>query len=117
VVLNISARPELLRAALRGLVAVNREVLRGTDLPALYDSGVRYQAEGLGAEEWQRADQVFARGRGDCEDLASWRVAELQLAGELDATVDVVQTGPRKFHAVVRRADGTQEDPSRLLRR
>ena len=115
--LNVKARPQFLRAALRGLTAVNREVLREGQLPSIYASGVRYQPEALGQENWQRADETFARGFGDCEDLATWRAAELQLDGEVGAYADVVQTGARKYHAVVRRADGSIEDPSRALKR
>jgi len=106
----------MMRAALRGLTAVNREVLREGNLPALYDSGVRYKPEGLGMENWQRADETFARGCGDCEDLACYRAAELNLAGELGAFADVIKTGSRRYHAIVRRDDGSAEDPSRILR-
>jgi len=105
-----------LKAAVLGLVALNRAVLRSQNLPPLYQSGVTYRPEGLGRERWLRADEVFAEDHGDCEDLAAWRVAELQVAGELGASVDIERTGTRKYHAVVRRADGTREDPSRILR-
>lgn len=115
--IDIPPRPEYLRAAVLGLVGVNRLVLRERRLPPLYASGVVYRAEALGSEHWQRADQVLRAGYGDCEDLAAWRVAELQEAGELLATVDVVKTGPRKYHARVMRASGAVEDPSRDLRR
>lgn len=112
---TIAARPEHLRAALLGLVALNRVILAERPLPPLYESGVGYRAEVLGSEEWQSADQVYSRKEGDCEDLAAWRAAELQLGGELGATVDVVKTGARKYHAVVVRGDGSYEDPTRIL--
>lgn len=115
--LKVPARAGAIRGAVLGLVALNRDVLRNSQLPPLYRSGVRYQAEELGSERWLTADEVFAKGRGDCEDLAAWRVAELQLAGELDASVDIARTGNRRFHARVLRANGAIEDPSRILSR
>jgi hypothetical protein len=114
VTLNVPASRALLGAASQGLVAINREVLRQTELPRLYDSGVRYEPEKRHRERWQNALEVFGAGKGDCEDLAAWRVAELQLRGE-PAAVKVVRTGPRRFHAIVRRGDGSYEDPSKVL--
>jgi len=58
--------------------------------------------------------QTYARGGGDCEDLAAWRAAELRIAGE-PARVVVVRSAPGVLHAVVRRANGRIEDPSRRL--
>ena len=105
-----------LGALSKGLVALNREMLRREPLPPLYSraAGVRYKPEGKGRERWQNAHEVFGAGVGDCEDLACWRVAELQNAGE-PALVKIVRTGPRRFHAVVLRGDGTYEDPSKIL--
>ncbi len=114
---NVRPRARHLRAALRGLTAVNRLILREQPLPALYDSGVRYRPEALGREEWWRADEVWRHKYGDCEDLACWRAAELQNAGEIGAYADVVKLRPRRYHAVVRRERGDIEDPSRILRR
>ena len=47
--------------------------------PLLYRSGVVYRREPT--EEWLDAGQVIDRGEGDCEDLASWRAAELVARG------------------------------------
>jgi hypothetical protein len=54
------------------------------------------------------------RGGGDCEDLATWRAAELRAVGE-PARVIVYRSAPSVLHAVVRRGDGRIEDPSRRL--
>lgn len=99
-------------------------------VPALYASGVRYKNEptgqlfnGLPAEEFALIPVVLARRWGDCDDLAPFRVAELIHGGErakirvqwrarrnADGTL-----GRKYFHIVVRRGDGTIEDPSALL--
>jgi len=60
---------------------------------------------------------VLSRGWGDCDDLAPYRVAELQEAGE-KAKIRITwrRVGKRRtYHVLVRRADGRIEDPSRLL--
>jgi hypothetical protein len=95
--------------------------------PLLYQSGVRYLEEPPGFDEWQDIPDTLARRSGDCEDLASWRVAELRMGircpRELSATHEIsVEDLPDKngelvttYHIFVKRADGTHEDPSRLL--
>lgn len=65
-------------AALAGLVAENRELMRTRGFAPLYRSGVRYMREPRGAENWQNVEQLERTKRGDCEDLASARAAELQ---------------------------------------
>lgn len=107
-------------AALEGLVALGVAELgeheaSGTPLPSLYESGARYERE-HGTENWLLPSQVIAAGRGDCEDLAAYRAAELRVSGEdPDASAHVIRSGPRTWHAVVARGDGTTEDPSRRL--
>lgn len=100
--------------ALRAHVdACVRDLARRPQRP-LYAAGVRYMRSDP-TERWQLPSETAARGGGDCEDLAAWRVAELRRAGERGARVVVRRTGPRVLHAVVLRADGTIEDPSRRL--
>lgn len=101
--------------ALEGLTALaERDIVEG-GVPALYTSGVRYERE-RGTEDWQLPSQVLGRGRGDCEDLAAWRAAELRVHGvDPGARAIVVRTGPRTLHALVERSDGVREDPSAAL--
>lgn len=113
------AEPRALAATLTGLTALNEllfDVYRrnGHPLPSLYDTDVKYQRED-GTERWLDVGEVLKGGEGDCEDLATYRAAELRDAGE-PAYVDVVpaQSG-RGYHAIVIRADGSVEDPSRVL--
>lgn len=99
-------------------------------VPLLYSSGVRYKPEPVGqtfngqpAEEFALIPVVLARKHGDCDDLAPFRVAELIHGGER-AKIRVQwrarrnpdgSSGRKYFHIVVRRANGTIEDPSALL--
>jgi hypothetical protein len=98
------------RAAAADLRAAARA---GRRLPAIYESGVRYIRRDAG-ERWQTPTETMRRGGGDCEDLATWRAAELRLHGE-PARVIVYRSAPGVLHAVVRRGDGSIEDPSRRL--
>jgi hypothetical protein len=85
-------------------------------LPPVYSGAARYAREAPGTESWDTWDRVVARGYGDCEDLAAARVAELRYK-KIDprARVELLRTGARMLHAVVRRGDGKIEDPSKRL--
>jgi len=108
----LRGRADLLGALAAHVDACVRD-LRTTPRPPLYAAGVRYTRDDPG-ERWQLPSETAARGGGDCEDLASWRCAELRLTGE-SCRVVVKRTGPTILHAVVERADGSIEDPSRRL--
>lgn len=113
--MTLPASPRVLAAALEGLVCANCALMEKSPLPPLYSTRVRYQPEPPRTQEqWQTAPQVLQSGYGDCEDLASYRAAELRMRGE-PARVRVVRTGVRRWHAIVQRGDGAIEDPSRRL--
>jgi hypothetical protein len=99
--------------ALEGLTRVNETLYREKRLPSIYAGGVRYEIEK--SEEWRNAEEVLADGWGDCEDLAAARAGELRAGGEQGASVVVKRTGPKMTHALVRRANGAIEDPSKRL--
>jgi hypothetical protein len=105
------------RVALDALVLLDVHYLRTRRLPALYGGTIRYQREARGAEglreDWCTAPVVAARGFGDCEDLACYRAAELQVRG-IHARPDVIKFA-RVWHIVVRMPDGSVEDPSKRL--
>lgn len=113
----------VLRECLRALTNINEDMMRRLDLPLLYESGVRYQREPHGVEEWQDALETVRRGHGDCEDLASYRAAELRVRYGIPAIADFTlrevpqEDGSvtRVFHIIVRGPGGYREDPSRLL--
>lgn len=118
-----------IKAILDAQVAINRLYLSLHDVPPLYEAGVRYENEpswkfqGKVIEEFALIPSVIARGWGDCDDLAPWRVAELQQLGE-KARIRIQWRQRRKangskgrkyFHIVVRRGDGSIEDPCAKL--
>lgn len=78
---------------LRVLCYANRRVLECGNIPPLYESGVRYMTDAespywkkllpnLGKEIFMAIPAILRDGGADCEDLSSWRVAELRHAGE-----------------------------------
>lgn len=114
--------PEALEGLAEGLVRLNMVLMEyaddnGIPWPGLYESGIVYRREPKGSEWWETATDLVglvSDRSGDCEDLASCRAAELRrYVGEDEARVKVVRTR-RAFHAVVERADGDIEDPSRI---
>ena len=104
---------------LPALVGLNEDWLRQTPrAPDLYRSGVRYQAEPMGQEQWLTIPFVLRQGFGDCEDLACWRTAELRVRyNERAVAVWSGRRTPRGllYHIRVRRGNGAIEDPSFLL--
>lgn len=111
----------VVKAALEALIFANRIYLRTHHCPALYESGVRYEEEPAGQpyEDFSAVPVVLSRGWADCDDLVSWRIAELRNAGEpakvrLKWQFDPTR-GARMYHVLVRRANGQVEDPSKRL--
>ena len=110
----------VIRFLLTALVMVDRLYLRmHPNTPRLYRAGVRYQEEpDDGIEEFASIPAIYARGWGDCDDLAPARVAELREQGE-KATIRVQwrasPNGHKLYHVLVRRGDGSIEDPSAIL--
>ena len=97
-------------------VAACVDDLRRTGARPLYSAGVRYRVEAPGHERWQLPSETRALGYGDCEDLASYRVADLRHSGEdSGARVVTYQSAPNVRHCIVRRSNEQTEDPSRRL--
>ena len=119
VLFNLPARKRPLLRALEFLVDLNRDAIRtaGGRIPPLYKAGVRYEREGRTIagrpkEHWRLVPQVLKHGAGDCEDLASWRIAELRERGINAAPY--LRRHKNMFHVLVRHPDGTLEDPSKV---
>lgn len=51
------------------------------DTVPLYQSGIYYQAEEIGKEDFFDIPTLLIQGYGDCEDLSAWRAAEYQSVG------------------------------------
>jgi hypothetical protein len=116
----------LVLGLVRALVDVDIEYLKAhPQTPALYHAGVSYrpqqtvQGNFTGIDHWWDIPAVRLHGEGSCEDLAAWRVAELQLAGHAHVRPFVhsreVSPGNTLYHIVVKLPDGSEEDPSALL--
>jgi hypothetical protein len=92
--------------------------------PNLYESGVRYEQEPDGRDDWQDIPDTLQRRNGDCEDLASWRMAELRArwrdrGSRFHITVEDIPNRAGQlvttYHIAIRLPDGRIEDPSRIL--
>ncbi len=126
--LSLVSRCRIVRLAIEPLVYANEEWLRrNAGAPSIYESGVIYQDQAPVIDPfdddeetdwWQDTARLLETGAGSCEDLAAWRVAELHLAGETSAQLDVIaqETGNDVlYHVRVKREDGSIEDPSVVL--
>ena len=115
-----AAYAEFVRNGLRNLSMANRHAYQSDPfLPGVYDAGVEYRREPPGNEQFKDVVAVLNDKHGDCEDLscavAAWRTVR---TGELcSPTVTWKPLGNRRwlYHITVMRADGTREDPSKLL--
>lgn len=87
----------------------------------LYDSGVYYQEEKMGQEDFFDIPTVLLQGYADCEDLAAWRCAEYLSVGEWAYIVVTWEAIEHRsgdidilFHVRVQSRFGL-EDPSEIL--
>jgi hypothetical protein len=108
-------KKNILDAGLETTTRVNEELLKAGDAPHFREAAhrVRWAPEPPGAEHFDHSAKVLRRGWGDCDDLAPWHAASLRVTGEdKGAIAEVVRKSPTRWHAIVRRSDGTIEDPS-----
>jgi hypothetical protein len=106
---------------LNALLQIDKDYLRAyPSTPLMYNSGVRYQrdpSEGEEDDDWQDIPTTLKLRYGDCEDLACWRAAELQVRGINAIPFSRWRSlnGNHYYHILVVWPDGTIEDPSRKL--
>ena len=133
---------------LEGLIKVNEfhfnrakklaAIGRGAPFPKLYDTGIYYEEDKPGREDWRDApailDRFFRTGRGaDCDQLLCWRVAEQrsdgipcepvikwqhltkQIASAIYPANMIPDEGLWLVHCCVRYGNGTIEDISKIL--
>jgi hypothetical protein len=109
---------ETVSPVLESVTRLNQALLRQGLVPRLSTllkrRKVQWKPEPRGhGEHFDAADTVAARGWGDCDDLAPYWAAELRETGaDPDAKVTIKRTGQHRWHAVVRRSDGSVDDPS-----
>jgi hypothetical protein len=71
-----------------------------------------------GMEIFLDIPHLYRRGKGDCNELVPVRVAELWRAGQAASPYLIKEPNNRggyTYHAIVRHADGSYEDPSMIL--
>lgn len=107
----------VLNAALESVTRLNESLLRSDQIPTFSDGlkeGIKWRPEPPGEEHFDHAGVVLRRKWGDCDDLAPWQAASLRHTGEdPDAVAVVKRSGPKRWHAIVKRGDGSIDDPSR----
>jgi hypothetical protein len=116
--LDDQERTEALNAALEAVtVAAAGQVRRGKVPPAagvIKAGRIKWMPEPPGDEHFDLPSTVVGRGWGDCDDLAPYHAGSLRATGtDPNARAFVKRSGPTRWHALVRRGDGTIEDPSR----
>ena len=111
-------RKAALDAALESVTRTNTSLVRNGKAPpaaaAIRAKRVRWQAEPPGDEHFDLPHTMLKRGWGDCDDLAPWHAGSLRASGvDPGARAIVRKSGPKRWHAIVQRSDGSIEDPSR----
>ncbi len=109
---------EVLEPALEAVTQLNEHLLEAGEVPTAEDAiehdGIRWKPEPPGAERFDHAGLVHRRKHGDCDDLAPWHAASLRVTGEDPGAQAIVRpSGPGMWHAIVRRSDGSIDDPSK----
>jgi hypothetical protein len=105
---------------LHALYLIQRLYLRlHPEAPGIYQAGVHYEEEPAGREDWQDVPTSIRRKNADCEDLATWRAAELSERHGIDARPTFIwrirPSGAYLYHIQTTYPDGRVEDPSRTL--
>lgn len=116
---HLASGERKLKGLLAALVISNMEYLKlHPRTPMLYQAGVRYVPEPINSEEWQDIPTLLHTRRGDCEDLASWLVAEYRIRRRIHAKIHLTHRnlgGQLRYHVVVLLPGGRIEDPSARL--
>lgn len=106
----------VLNAALEATTRLNESLIEEGEVP-LFDTvrgQIRWKPEPPGDEHFDHAGVVLGRKWGDCDDMAPYAAASMRATGEdPGATAVVVKSGPKRWHAIVKRSDGSIRDPSR----
>lgn len=109
-------RKPVLDAALETVTRLNEDLIRSGVSPTsdqLISAGARWKPEPPGDEHFDHGGILRSRGHGDCDDWAPLHAATLRVTGEdRGARAVVRKSGPKRWHALVQRSDGTIDDPS-----
>jgi hypothetical protein len=104
-----------LKVLLAALTMVDRLYLQTNKgkVPPVYRSGIRYEEEADGRDDWQDIPTTLALKKGDAEDLACWRAAELQEQGVM--AWPTLEFDHGCLHPRVRYPNGRIEDPAKMM--
>jgi hypothetical protein len=110
--------PRIINPVLEATTRLNEQMIRDGKVPtfdeALKKGLVHWQNEPPGAERFDHAGTVLARGWGDCDDLAPWACASDRVTGkDPGCKADIFKSGPDRWHAIHKRSDGSRRDPSK----
>ncbi len=86
--------------------------------PEIRESGVYYELEPPGLEQWLGPRELLRRGKGDCEDLAIYLAGWLRARKNIWARVVLKRFEHEQhvwYHAVVQLPSGEILDPSAWL--
>jgi len=107
---------------LESQTTINQWQMRQKKYAPLYDSGVYYQAEPPGCEDWLDTPTLYKQGWGDCEDIACCYTAELRERENISAVPcikfkDFLVNGQllTLIHVMTLMPDGSVQDPSKVL--
>jgi hypothetical protein len=111
-----NVKAPVLDAALEAITRLNEELVRSGVSPTsdqLISAGAKWKPEKPGEEHFDHGGIIAARGHGDCDDWAPLHAASLRVTGvDPGATAIVRKSGPKRWHAIVQRSDGSIDDPS-----
>ena len=106
----------VLDGALEAVTRLNEQLIKSGASPTshqLIERGAEWRPEKPGDEHFDHGALIARRGFGDCDDWAPLHAATLRASGkDPGATAIVRKSGEKRWHAIVRRSDGTIEDPS-----
>jgi hypothetical protein len=113
---DAATHPDVLNAALEAVTKTDERLIQAGQVPHADEAiaaGLKWKPEPPGDEHFDHAAKIVQRGWGDCDDLAPYKAASLRVTGEdPGARAVVIPSGPKKWHAIVERSDGTDDDPS-----
>jgi hypothetical protein len=107
----------VLDAALEAVSKLDEQMIQSGESPTshqLLEQGAIWQPEKPGQEHFDHGGLIAGRGHGDCDDWAPIHAATLRVTGQDPGAKAVVRkSGPKRWHAVVLRSDGSIDDPSK----
>lgn len=111
-----NVKKPVLDAALEAVTRLDEDLIRSGKSPTsdqLIEQGAQWRPEKPGDECFDHGGLIARRGHGDCDDWAPLHAATLRVTGEDPEAMAIVRkSGPKRWHAIVQRGDGSIDDPS-----